>query len=124
MREEAMSFLFENQVFAIDVGDDGIVRALPLFVKEFNQGRKSWPMEKIKRVEISVTLQKSLPIPFLAPLLKRVCEVLAGYTKLAKVRITPTCPTMSLECSARPGHGWLARELLLHEGSRECHLDD
>lgn len=95
MQEEAMSFFFENHVFAIDVGDDGILGELPLFARKDTQRRKAWPVEKIKRVEISVTILKSLQVPFLEPLLERVCDMLAGCTQLAEVRITPTCPMRS-----------------------------
>lgn len=93
MREETMSYFFENNVFAIAVGDDNIAGALPLFVRKYTPRPISWPVEKIKRVEISVTIQKSLQVPFLRPLLKRVCDMLAGCTQLAGIRITPTCPT-------------------------------
>jgi len=95
MREEAMVCFFENHVFVIDVGDDGIVGALPLFIRETAAGRKRWPVEKMKRADVTVSIQKSIQVSFLGPLLDRVCDVLADCTQLAEVRITPTCPMRS-----------------------------
>lgn len=95
MREEAMGSFFENHVFVIDVGDDGTVGALPLFIRESAADRKRWPVEKMKRVDVTVSLQRSIQVSFLGPLLDRVCGVLATCTHLAELRITPTCSTGS-----------------------------
>jgi hypothetical protein len=95
MREEAMVSFLENHVFVIDVGDDGIVGALPLFIRETAAGRKRWPVEKMKRADVTVSIQKSIQVSFLGPLLHRVCNVLADCTQLAEVSITPTCPMRS-----------------------------
>lgn len=95
MREEAMNYFFENHILATHVGDDGVVGALFLFIRRNSEGRKLWPLEKIKRVEVSVGIHKSIQISFLAPSLDRVCDVLAECTQLVQVRITPTCPTRS-----------------------------
>jgi hypothetical protein len=95
MREEAMVSFLENHVFVIDVGDDGIVGALPLFIRETAAGRKRWPVEKMKRADVTVSIQKSIQVWFLGPLLHRVCNVLADCTQLAEVSITPTCPMRS-----------------------------
>lgn len=95
MRDEAMVSFFENHVFVIDVGDDGLVGLLPLFIRETAAGRKRWPVEKMKKADVTVSIQKSIQTSFLGPLLDRVCDVLAGCTQLAEVRITPTCPMRS-----------------------------
>lgn len=95
MKQEAMVSFFENHVFVIDVGDDEIVGALPLFIRETAAGRKRWPVDKMKRADVTVSIQKSIQVSFLGPQLNRVCDVLAECTQLSELRITPTCPTRS-----------------------------
>ena len=90
MREEAMGWFFENHIFAVEVGDNGLVGALPLFMRKYADGREPWPVEKLKRVHVTIKLNKSIQLPFIGALLNRVCEVLTDSTYIAEIMITLT----------------------------------
>lgn len=95
MRDETMGWFFENQIFDVFVADDGIVGALPLFMRKSTEERTRWPVKKLKMVNVGIRMHKSIQLPFLGALVDRVCEVLAGCEQLTEVKFTPVCDVYS-----------------------------